>query len=183
MTFYLLCSIVGDWLSDYFANNGGNNLFLLPFFSFIELTIFYKLYSLSFIRKGKVPLRNFTLLTYGLILLDIVLLCDLFDVSTFYAVSKIVTNAAIVVYCLSYYLETLKNEVLIDEDKEKLLLNSVFISYFLITFFIFIAFNFLVNPEYLDTTYPFWVLNAFCTLLLYLFLTFRIWRHGNSPKY
>ena len=179
VTFYLLFSIVSGWLSDYFANKEGYNLFLLPVFSFIELTIFYILYASFFITKGKVPLRIFTLLVYGLILLDVVFLCDLFDVTTFYAFSKIVTNAAIIVFCLFYFWETLQNKVLI--DKEKLVLNLAFISYFSITFITFLSFNFLVNAN-LAITYPFWILNALSTLFFYLFLIFMIWQHGNSPK-
>ncbi|WP_264789307.1 hypothetical protein [Aureispira anguillae] len=115
----------------------------------------------------------------GLILLDFLFLCDLFNAETFYAFSKVIADLTIIILCLIYYWKVLKEEMPI--DKELLLLNSGFISYFSINCFIFLSINFLIN-ESLDLVTPFWTLNALSALFLYLFLTYMIWQHGKIQK-
>ncbi|WMX14695.1 MULTISPECIES: hypothetical protein [unclassified Aureispira] len=176
---YIGLSILVELLTTYFMSSTGYNLFLLPVYSFAELAIFSTIYLCFFFEEEKSTLRNLLLLAHGLIILDILFLCDLFNAETFYAFSKVVADIAIILLCLRYYWTILKEKTPI--DKERLLLNSMFIGYFSINSIIFLSINFLVNESlYLVT--PFWMLNALSALLLYSFLTYMIWQHGKTQK-
>lgn len=176
---YIWLGILIDLLTTYFMNKTGYNLFLLPIYSFAELAIFSTIYLRFFIKKKTFILKGLLALAHGLIILDFLLLCDLFNAKSFYAFSKVIADIAIILLCLRYYRMILKEEAPI--DKELLLLNSVFIGYFSINSIIFLSINFLVN-ESLDLVTPFWVLNALSALFLYLFLTYMIWQHGKIQK-
>ena len=176
---YIWLGILIDLLTTYFMKSTGYNLFLLPIYSFAELAIFSSIYLRFFLKGENAVLKSLLLLALGLILLDFLFLCDLFNAKTFYAFSKVVADIAIVVLCLKYFSNILKEETPI--KKELLLLNSVFIGYFSINSIIFLSINFLVN-ESLDLVTPFWVLNALSALFLYSFLTYMIWQHGRTQK-
>lgn len=176
---YIGISILIDILTAYFMKSTGYNLFLLPIYSFAELAIFSSIYLRFFLKGENLVLKGLLLLAHGLILLDFLFLCDLFNAKTFYAFSKVVADIAIVVLCLKYFSNILKEETLI--NKELLLLNSVFVGYFFINSITFLSANFLVN-ESLDLVTPFWVLNALSALFLYSFLTYMIWQHGRIQK-
>lgn len=176
---YILLAIGGDLTSTFFEKNGGYNLFVIPIYSFLELTLFSSLYYLYFIKSKSKLLLGFTLLMHSLILLDIIFLADFFNAKTFYAFGKVTTDLTIVIFCLVYYWKTIKGDQPI--NKELFRLNSIFISYFLINLLIFLSINFLIN-ESLHLVNPFWMLNALSALFLYLFLTYMIWQHGKTPK-
>lgn len=176
---YIWFSILIDLLTAYFMKSTGYNLFLLPIYSFAELAIFSTIYLRFFLKGENAVLKSLLLLAHGLILLDFLFLCDLFNAETFYAFSKVVADIAIVILCLKYFSNILKEETLI--NKELLLLNSVFVGYFFINSITFLSANFLVN-ESLDLVTPFWVLNALSALFLYSFLTYMIWQHGRIQK-
>jgi hypothetical protein len=176
---YIWLGVLIDLLTTYFMKSTGYNLFLLPIYSFAELAIFSSIYLRFFLKGENAVLKSLLLLAHGLILLDFLFLCDLFNAETFYAFSKVVADIAIVVLCLKYFSNILKEETPI--KKELLLLNSVFIGYFSINSIIFLSINFLVN-ESLDLVTPFWVLNALSALFLYSFLTYMIWQHGRTQK-
>lgn len=176
---YIGLSILVELLTTYLMKSTGYNLFLLPIYSFAELVIFSSIYLRFFLKGENAVLKGLLLLAHGLILLDFLFLCDLFNAETFYAFSKVVADIAIVVLCLKYFSNILKEETPI--KKELLLLNSVFIGYFSINSIIFLSINFLVN-ESLDLVTPFWVLNALSALFLYSFLTYMIWQHGRTQK-
>lgn len=176
LSFYIWFTILVNFMGDYLSYN----LFLLPIYSFVELAIFSAIYLRFFLKKGEnTVLQGLLLLAHGLIVLDFLFLCDLFNAKTFYAFSKVVADLAIVLLCLRYYWTILKEETPI--DKELLLLNSVFIGYFSINSIIFLSINFLVN-ESIDLVTPFWILNALSALFLYSFLTYMIWQHGKTQK-
>lgn len=176
---YIWLGILIDLLTTYFMKSTGYNLFLLPIYSFAELAIFSSIYLRFFLKGENLVLKGLLLLAHSLILLDFLFLCDLFNAETFYAFSKVVADIAIVILCLKYFSNILKEETPI--KKELLLLNSVFIGYFSINSIIFLSINFLVN-ESLDLVTPFWVLNALSALFLYSFLTYMIWQHGRIQK-
>lgn len=176
---YIWIGILIYCITLFFRAINNYNLFLLPIYSFIELVIFSKLYFTFFIKKPNPLLHKIITFIYILIVLDFLFLCDLFNAETFYAFSKVITDLAIMGLCLNYYWMVLKEEAPI--NKELLLLNSGFMSYFSINCFIFLSINFLVN-ESLDLVTPFWVINALSVLFLYLFLTYMIWQHGKIQK-
>lgn len=175
LSFYIWFTILTNFMGVYL----NYNLFLLPIYSFAELAIFSSIYLRFFLKGENLVLKGLLLFAHGLILLDFLFLCDLFNAETFYAFSKVVTDIAIVVLCLKYFSNILKEETLI--NKELLLLNSVFVGYFFINSITFLSANFLVN-ESLDLVTPFWVLNALSALFLYSFLTYMIWQHGRTQK-
>jgi hypothetical protein len=176
LSFYIWFTILTNYIGLYFSSN----LFWLPIYSLAELAIFSTIYLRFFLKKGEnTVLQGLLLLAHGLIVLDFLFLCDLFNAKTFYAFSKVVADLAIILLCLRYYWSILKGEMPI--DKELLLLNSVFIGYFSINSIIFLSINFLVN-ESIDLVIPFWILNALSALFLYLFLTYMIWQHGKIQK-
>lgn len=179
LSFYIWFTIITNGIGLYLTSHTGYNLFLLPIYSFVELFIFSTIYIRFFFREKNIVIQSLLLLAHGLILLDFLFLCDLFNAETFYAFSKVVADIAIVVLCLKYFSNILKEETLI--NKELLLLNSVFVGYFFINSITFLSANFLVN-ESLDLVTPFWVLNALSALFLYSFLTYMIWQHGRIQK-
>lgn len=175
LSFYIWFTILTNFMGVYL----NYNLFLLPIYSFVELFIFSLIYLRFFLKGEKKVLQGLLLVAHGLILLDFLFLCDLFNAKTFYAFSKVVADISIVLLCLKYYSNILKEETPI--NKELLLLNSVFVGYFSINSITFLSANFLVN-ESLDLVTPFWVLNALSALFLYSFLTYMIWQHGRIQK-
>ncbi|MFT5646455.1 MAG: hypothetical protein ACI976_001137 [Aureispira sp.] len=177
-SFYIWFTILTNCLALYFQSTG-YNLFLLPIYSFVELFIFSIIYLRFFLKGEKRILQGLLLLAHGLILLDFLFLCDLFNAKTFYAFSKVVADLSIILLCLRYYWTILKEDTPI--NKELLLLNSIFVGYFSINSILFLSINFLVN-ESLDLVTPFWVLNALSALFLYSFLTYMIWQHGRIQK-
>lgn len=165
-------------LGIYFKNTG-YNLFLVPIYSFIELAIFSYIYIYIFFKKTSFLYKGLIFLAHSLIILDFLFLYDLFNAKTFDAFNKVVSDVTIILLCLRYYSSILKEETPI--NKELILLNSVFIGYFSINCLIFLSMNFLVN-ESRDLVIPFWLLNAFSILSLYMFFIYMIWQHGKTQK-
>lgn len=176
---YLILSLVTNELTIYFRENAGYNLFLLPVYSFLELLIFSYLYLTVFIKHQQRWLVYFSILMHLLIALDLAFLTDLFNAETFFAFGKVVSDITIVVFALIYYKNVLEEKQTI--EREYLVLNAGFVSYFALNLLIFSSINFLIN-ESLSLVDPFWILNAASTLAFYLFLMYMLWQHGKTRK-
>jgi len=179
ITIYLLLAIGIDVVNKFLQLSSGYNLFVLPIYSLIEFFIFSILYILFFLNKSTKWLVLFIIVVHGLIFLDIASLANLYNAKTFYAFSKVVADAGIILFCLFYYFKILKGKEKI--NKEMFTLNSIFIAYYSINIIIFLSINFLVN-ESKSIVDPFWILNAVSASLLYLSLTYMIWQHGKTQK-
>lgn len=179
ITSYIFLGIGIDLLTEYFIDLFAYNLFLLPAFSFFELLIFTVLYLRFFLGKSSPSIFVFALSLFGLIFLDIVYLCDLYNAANFYALSKVVSDVGIVSFCLIYFWKVLKG--LVPINKDMLLLNALFLFYFSVNFLIFGSINFLIN-ESLQLVNPFWTLNLLSAIILYSIMTYMIWQHGSNQR-
>ena len=179
LTMYLLLGVATDLTGTYFENDSGYNLFLIPIYSLIELSIFSALYYFFFLEQKKRFLLFGIPLMLGFIVLDIFFLCDLFNAKTFYAFGKVISDFTIIGLCFFYYWKVLMGEQAI--NRELFILNTVFLSYFLINALIFLSINFLINEAFYLVD-PFWAANALTALLLYAFLTYMIWQDGKTRK-
>lgn len=178
---YLIFSLIIDLFSRYFGYYSvfKYNLFLIPIFGFLELSMFSVIYYRYIIKSSNKYLRCFIFALLGLILIDLSRIGSMFDASSFRSYGKVIADAGIVVFCLIYYLDVVKGRI--KPTFELNLLNAASIIFFSLNLIIFLAINFLVNASYGIVMF-FWNFNLVIVCLYYIIIIYLIWRNGKTRK-
>lgn len=176
---YLVVAFITDLLLRYFGfvSKRQYNLFIVPFFAFVELLIFGFVYYHTFFSKAT-KILWIVLSFVVLLIVDALFFSHLFDAKKFQTYSKVITNFAIIAFCLLFYWQELKSDM---PNRNLLILNAGVILYFAVNLIIFSSLNFYVNaPMYLLAAFV--ILNILSAVFFYLFLIYHIWQRGKTPK-
>ena len=155
------------------------NLFMIPIFGFLELSVFSVLYYKYILLNKSKPLLIFIIAMLLLILYEIVSTLKLSHKEAFHSSGKVIADASIVFFCLLYYWKIFKGQISIHSEYN--LLNAVIFGYYSINLFIFLPVNFLVNAK-LNFVIFFWAVNLISMVLFYLILIYLIWQNGKTRK-
>lgn len=178
---YLILSLLIDLLSRYwgYASEPGYNLVLLPIYAFLELSIFSVLYYAFFFKRKRRKILYIMILGQALIIADFMLMSNVLVASDSQSFAKVIADGIIVSYCLMYYWELIKSEVLIHNPL--IPINSSILFYFTVNFMIFLPVNFLVNGN-VDLVIYFWSVNLVVTLVFYTYMIYLLWENGKAPR-
>lgn len=171
---YLVFALLSD-VAFRALGNLGYNLFAIPIYAFLELLIlsffFYK-----YLLKG----RSLVLYVLGIaitgLLIDGLFFSQLFSVSGYQSLGKVIEDFMLVFLSLNYYFLWIKGQV---KESSWLLLNGMMLVYFLINLILFASINFLVN-EVTDLIIWFWAINNIVTVIYYSFIAYYLWQHGKT---
>lgn len=175
----MIAALLTDVASRIFMKIMNYNLFLIPIFGFIELSIFSIIYY-KHIYKTKSKLLWFIIaLTFLLIFQDLFFRDQLFDPSRFNSFGKVISDLVILFFALSYIIQGVNKTSPLRKDY--LILSFVLLFYFSINMLFTISVNFLVN-EQISIVIVFWVMNLIFTLLFYVALIYLLWQNGKIQK-
>jgi hypothetical protein len=177
---YLILMLAVDLAGSTLAPSG-NNVIILPVFSFIEMLFFVYLYN-----KYLLPKPDTFLICLGIAgALYIVVetlsyfVFNTLDIKQFQPYSKVVDNFIIIVTALSFYYQKMKS---FKETKwDYFRFNTVILIFFTLNTIIFLPFNFLVN-ESSGVKFYFWTGNVVMLLLFYSYLISLVSNNGKASK-
>lgn len=178
---YLVVCLVVDLLYRYlgFYSHSKYNLFMIPIFGFLELSIFSVLYYKYIFQNKSKSLLIFIVTILLLILYEVISTLKSSHKESFHSYGKVVADASIVFFCLIYYWRVVKGQIPINSEYN--FLNSVVFVYYSVNLLLYLPVNFLVNAK-LTLVIFFWVVNLISMVLFYLILIYLIWQNGKTLK-
>ena len=174
---YLVVGLVSDVVFRTFGYVKGFNLYIVPFYAAIELCLFSWLFYKYLTKENRVFLIVMALFG-SLFVIEALWLNQITEAPGFRSYSKVITDLAIVAYCLLYFGIELQRP---NPDRDKLLFNVGTIIFFSINFLVFGSINFLVNVSRAITAWILYV-NTFSLAGYYSFLIWRMWEQSRKRK-
>lgn len=174
---FVIVAFTVEVLSTILWYNQKNNLFLLHIYTPIELliiSIFYYNIFKRYVKKWIIPL-----------LCCLFIICSIFDslfihgISNFNIYARSIESIIIISYSLFFFYKKLGESNIKSTLSFPLdLINSAFLIYFSISFFLFLFSNY-INDETL-ATYIAWGIHAIALWLLYTTIGIALWKAGKS---
>lgn len=176
--FYLLLMLVIDLSGRILKFTYGNNLIILPIYSFLELGMFVCFYY-KFLFKAKHRLiLGLSIVAVLYILWEIVVL-KVMETRQFQSYAKVADNFVIITLALGFFYE--KINIFKESKWDNFRLNATVLVFFSVNMLFFLPINFLIN-EKSGLNHYFWLSNLVITILFYLFLITSIWKNGRIRK-
>jgi hypothetical protein len=171
---HLLAELLGHVISD-------NNLIVLHIYSFLELIILLYLYKKHLFKSRQLILTGLGLAGLLYIITEMLLLFvfNTLNVRQHQPYAKVVGNFVIVLMALAFMYEKMSRFREIEWGNFRL--NIVFLIFFTLETVLFLPFNFMVNEES-GIKFYFWTGHVIAIILFYMYLTFKIWRNGRTPR-
>ena len=168
-----ICSrILGLW---------GNNLIILPLYSFIELSFFVYFYNKYLFTKPNKILIGLGVAGAIYIIAEILLyfVFNTLNVKQFQPYAKVLDNFIIVLLALFFFKEKAINFK--ESGWGNFRLNTVLLLFFTLTTIIFLPFNFLINAAS-EVKFYFWMFNVIMLVMFYIFLAVEVWKNSKVNK-
>lgn len=159
----------------------GNNLFLFPLISLVDLILFFYLYYNFFLKKG-----SYRYILLGIAIIGIVLvLIDLIkslnpEFSSLLFWGSMFVSLLIIVLSIIYFLQIVIYPSL-KVRSDYTLLNILFLLLFLINMLFMLTSNYLIN-ENIEIVSYFWIIRIVINVVSNTIIFFLIWKHGRTPK-
>jgi hypothetical protein len=177
--FYMLIALIYHYLSHYFGYYYKNNLWFAQSYGFFELLIFIMIYRYHMLQK----MSGVIILVLGICALiyivDENLTLDFNDLKNIQYYSRAIAAMIILAASILYFLEQIGRTK--TSDKSKMILNGVILVYFSLNLIMILPINYFVNAK-TDLKYIFMVSNMITTTLLYIYLTYSLWKNGKIQK-
>lgn len=179
LAWYLYLGFITDALVRYFGfiNALEFNLFIVPFYGLFEFGIFALLFYRVFFNKSKLILAAI-FITTSLIAADILIVSKIFVVKEYTTYTKVISNLAIIFFCLAYLKRYLQQS---DLKKTLLTINNVCLAFFTANLALYSSINFLVNTN-IEIVGYFLIFNIVTINAFYIFIIYQIWLIGKTPK-
>ncbi len=177
--FYVLIALIFHVLSHYYGYFHKNNLRFAQSYGFFELLIFIIIYR-SFLLKQITGIIILVLGICGLIyIVKESMTLDFTDLKNFQYYSRPIDAFIIVLASILYFAEQIGQTKTV--DRSKMILNGVILVYFSLNLIMILPINYFINAE-TTLKFIFLVSNMITTTLLYIYLTYALWKNGKIQK-
>ncbi len=159
----------------------GNNLFLFPLTSLVDLILFFYLYYNFFLKKGSYRnvLLGFAVIGIVLVLIDLIKSLEP-EFSSLLFWGSMFVSLLIIVLSIIYFLQIVIYPSL-KVRSDYTLLNVLILLLFLINMLFMLTSNYLINENVEIVSY-FWIIRIVINVVSNTVIFFLIWKHGRIPK-
>lgn len=159
----------------------GNNLFIFPLSSLVDLVLFFYLYYNFFLKKGsyRYILMGFAVVGIVLVLIDLVKSLEP-EFSSLLFWGSMFVSLLIIVFSIIYFLQIVIYSTL-KVRSDYTLLNVLILLLFLINMLFMLTSNYLINENVEIVSY-FWIIRIVINVVSNTIIFFLIWKHGRTPK-
>lgn len=177
--YYLIACLLSNLSMTFFGDLLGNNLFMFPLFSLIELVFMTILFTHTFFETS-IKLRRFAYSLAGIGMLYIIyelLSVDYFSSYSFQTYSRVLSAFIIVIFCFCHFFYELTGSDKIDTTKT--MISSGLLIFYTMNVILLLPMNFLTSQGH-PVVFYFWFVYYLFILLYYAFITYILWKSGKT---
>ena len=162
---------------------GGNNLFMIPLGTLIDLVLFFWLYYRYMLARGQYRIVLLLLALLGIypLILDFIKALEVSNVPVLMFYGSFYISILLVVFSVIYFLQAALLTNFKVQQKHMLINIMVFLGYSVSLLYM-LSINFLINENVKIVSY-FWILRSVIFIISTTVYAYLIWKHGRTPKH